>query len=216
MFHDGCWSFKFLAVFLAFSGSLFIPNSFFQGYMDFARFVSEGFLLAQALLMLVTAYKINECLIRNYEQEAGGLSGAVVVALTLLLTGGNITWIIFQYKWYSGCGGNVALMTVTAAFVAGFYVIVLFRTREDASILTSSIVATYVLYLQWSALASNAAECNPFLHSSVNTTMQIVAGLGFTLLSLLIIAGSTKKEEKATLSERVNGPLMEAEGAPVA
>ena len=67
VFHDGCWSFKFLVVFLGFSGSLFIPNTFFQGYMDFARYVSEGFLLVQALLMLVTAYKINERLIRNYE-----------------------------------------------------------------------------------------------------------------------------------------------------
>jgi Serine incorporator (Serinc) len=33
VFHDGCWMFKFLSVFLAFCGALYIPNSFFEGYM---------------------------------------------------------------------------------------------------------------------------------------------------------------------------------------
>jgi hypothetical protein len=29
VFHDGCWLFKFVAVMIAFGGSLFIPNHFF-------------------------------------------------------------------------------------------------------------------------------------------------------------------------------------------
>jgi hypothetical protein len=198
VFHDGCWMIKFMFVFIFFSGSLFIPNSFFLGYMDFARYVSEFFLLAQAMLILIVAYKINERLIINYENEDGlGVSGVVVILLTLLFTAGNITWIVFQYKWYSNCSSSVAIITVTAVFIVGFYGIVFFRTREDASILTSSIVAAYVLYLQWSALASNPdAECNHFIDSNANTTLQIFGGLAFTFISLLIIAATTKKEDK--------------------
>ena len=32
-FHDGCWCFKFLFVAGIFTGSMWIPNSFMQGYM---------------------------------------------------------------------------------------------------------------------------------------------------------------------------------------
>lgn len=67
VFHDGCWLFKFAAVMVAFGASLWIPNSFFQYYMDFSRYISIIFLLAQALLMMEVAYKINEKFVANYE-----------------------------------------------------------------------------------------------------------------------------------------------------
>lgn len=67
IFHDGCWGTKFLIVFLGFCVSLYIPNSFFHGYMDFSRYVSMIFLILQAMLMLIVAYKINAGLLANYE-----------------------------------------------------------------------------------------------------------------------------------------------------
>jgi hypothetical protein len=45
IFHDGCWAAKFIIVFSGFIGTLWIENSFFKGYMDFARVVSILFLL---------------------------------------------------------------------------------------------------------------------------------------------------------------------------
>lgn len=44
VFHDGCWLVKFLFVFGFFIGTMWIPNSFFEGYMDFSRVISIGFL----------------------------------------------------------------------------------------------------------------------------------------------------------------------------
>ena len=45
LFHDGCWGFKILIVLGFFIGSLWIPNTFFSGYMSFTRYVSVLFLL---------------------------------------------------------------------------------------------------------------------------------------------------------------------------
>ncbi len=104
------------------------------------------------------------------------------------------------------------MITITLIASVFLYVIVLFRTREDASVLTSSIVVSYILYLQWSALASRPEpECNPFINSSVNTTMQIIAGLAFTLFSLAVISSSSKQssQEKSNLTTKINDPLME-------
>jgi hypothetical protein len=197
VFHDGCWMTKFVLILVAFSGSLWIPNSFFLGYMDFTRYVSIIFLLVQGMLMLIVAYKINERLISNYENEnpsnGVGCSGIIIILITVLLTSGNLTWTVYQYIWYHSCVYNVVLITITLAICVAFYIIVFYRTREDASILTSSIVVAYILYLQWSALASNPdTVCNPFGKSSVNTTMQIVAGLAFTFMALAVISSTTK------------------------
>jgi TRAP-type C4-dicarboxylate transport system permease small subunit len=88
----------------------------------------------------------------------------------------------------------------------------LLRTREDASILTSSLVLLYISYLQWSALASNPRiECNPFDSSSTNTILQIILGLFFTFISLIIISGSTKKSDVSNMTTKMNNQMMEDE-----
>ena len=200
VFHDGCWGTKFIIVLAAFIASMWIPNSFFEGYMSFTRIVSVFFLFVQALLMLVVAYKVNELLVGNYVNESSdglGCSGVIVIILTAVITIGNITWLVFQYIWFSGCGTNNIIITVTLVASVASYTIVFFKTREDASILTSSIVVAYLLYLQWSALSSRPNDvCNPFEFSSKNTVLQILVGAFITIVSLLTISASTQKADK--------------------
>ena len=213
IFHDGCWGTKFLFVLGFFIGTMWINNSFFQGYMQFSRVVSILFLLVQALLMLVVAYKLNELLVGNYESESTdgiGCSGVVVIVLTALFSIGNVVWLVFQYIWFSGCATNNIVMTITLVACIASYAVVFFRTREDASILTSSIVVSYLLYLQWSAMASRPNDqCNPFENSSTNTILQIVVGAFITIISLMVISSTTKKSDKDNLTTRINQPLME-------
>jgi hypothetical protein len=123
-----------------------------------------------------------------------------------------LTWIILQYVWYHDCGYNNVIISITVIASIAFYAIVFFKTREDASILTSSVVVLYINYLQWSALASNPnEECNPFSMSATNTIMQIVLGLIFTVFSLLIISSATKKTDSQNFTTRINSTLMEDE-----
>lgn len=66
-FHDGCWGTKFLLVAGGYIGSLWISNDFMLGfYMDFTQYVGMFFLIYQALLMLIVAYKVNDTLVGNY------------------------------------------------------------------------------------------------------------------------------------------------------
>ena len=213
IFHDGCWGTKFLIVFGAFVGSMWIDNSFFQGYMQFSRIISIVFLLIQAMLMLVVAYQLNEVLVGNYEHENTdglGCSGIIVIIITALVTIGNIVWLVFQFIWFSGCSTNNVIITITVVASVASYAVVFFRTREDASLLTSSIVVAYLCYLQWSALSSRPNDqCNPFEFSNANTVLQIVVGASITIVSLLVISATTKKSNKENLTTRINQPLME-------
>ena len=97
--------------------------------------------------MLAVAYKINETLVNNYQSDQGGCSGAILIGMTVVLTIISIVWLVYQYIWYGGCGYNNVIISVTIIAGVIFFVIVLLRTREDASILTSSIVLIYITYL---------------------------------------------------------------------
>lgn len=73
------------------------------------------------------------------------------------LTVGNAFWIVKMFIDFGdkGCGGNLAIMCVTLLCGIAMYVLVLFRTRNDASVFTSSLVLAYCLFLQWSAFSSS-------------------------------------------------------------
>lgn len=148
-FHDGCWGAKFLIVAGILIASLWIPNDpVINGYLQFARIVSIFFLMYQALLILVLAYSLNELLVRNVDNEGGSVftcSGIILITLFILSTGGNITWLVFQYIKFggSGCGANLTFLIITTILGVCMYGIVLVRTRKDASMLTSSIVWSY-------------------------------------------------------------------------
>lgn len=60
-------------------------------------------------------------------------------------------------------------------------------------------------------MASNPnEECNQFLDSNANTTLQIIAGLCFTFMSLAVISSSTKDSGSANnIATKINQPLME-------
>ena len=217
-FHDGCWGAKALIVAGIMMGSLWIPNDpVMNGYLEFARIVSVIFLLYQAIMILVLSYGLNDLLVSNVEKEGGSVcttSGIILIVIFVLTTCGNIVWLVFQYKEFGkeGCGANLTFLIISTVIAVFTYVIVIFRTRPDASMLTSSIIWSYHLYLQWSAMSSNpSTECNKFQNSAGNTTGEICVGLFFTFLALVVIGGSTTKETDSTVTGAVSAHMMEKE-----
>jgi hypothetical protein len=138
------------------------------------------------MLMLVVAYVINE----GVKNACGQVA---MLVFTVILVAGNITWTVFQFLNFSACGYNVAFMCITIACAVIMFVIVPLRTREDASILTSAIVWTYNLYLQWSALSSNVT-CNPLSGNAGATIAKECVGIFFMGIALFVISSINKKE----------------------
>lgn len=150
-FNEGCWLLKTFFVFGVEIASLWIYNDpFFTGYLIFSKWVSFVFLIFQSILMLIVAYKTNDVLISNVQKEGGSAtscSGIILISLTLILSCGNITWIVLQFIWFSSCTFHVWQQIFTCIAGVVMYGIIFFRTRPDASIFTSSLVLTYDLYL---------------------------------------------------------------------
>lgn len=211
-FHDGCWMFKGLLIVGGFAVQCYFGNDFYMdGTLKVSRWISAIFLIYQALLMLISSYKINEQLVANVEKDSSCCSSAILISFLVLVTSCNVFWIVRQFMVFT-CGYNVTIQIITVIGIIIMHGLVLLRSREDASVLTSAIASLYCLYLQWSALSSDSdASCNANLYSDSISWMQIVFGMIFTGLSLFIISGSTKAQKEANLTSDAGAHLMEKE-----
>ena len=128
--HDGWWALKFLFVGVFFACTMWINDSFFQGYMEFSRIFSVFFLSYQAILMLIVAYVVNQVLVDNVkDNRACSTGGIILLSLFGIFTVGNIVWIVYQFILFSGCGGNITIMIFTTILAAVIYLIPLLRLR---------------------------------------------------------------------------------------
>lgn len=218
-FHDGCWCFKLLLFSAVFFGSFFIPNDpFFSSfYMNMACVLSLGFLGFQALYIMVCALLVNEHLFKNIEAEgtkACTCSGIIWLIFFMLITGANVTWLVFMWLNFgtlAGCSTNLAVLVITTVASLVMQFITCFGLRKDASELTSAIVILYCLFLQWSALSSNPdAECNPNDNSAGNAILRLVFNLLVTFLTMFTAAATVEDDAQVAVSNESAQQLNEA------
>jgi len=167
--HDGLWSLKFILVLGIFVCFFFVRNDFFVGYGNASRVISVIFLIYQTIMILAVAYKVNDSLVAVYNDGEVKSVGILLWILTLGVYGGTITWIVYQYIYFSYIWTNVLIITITVVFCVGYTVCLVLRTREDISILTNGFVLLYTTYLSWSALAGRPDQTS------------FIAGSGTTL-----------------------------------
>jgi len=89
--------------------------------------------------------------------------------LTLVFLGGDVTWLVYQFKLFTGegCGGNLAILIITSVLAGISIILVLLKTRNDSSVFTSLVALSYFLFLQWNAFQSSPNEtCNPYATES--------------------------------------------------
>ena len=191
--NDGCWTFNIMIIFTVFVASFWIDNKYIMYYGYFWRLASALFLIFQGIWILSIAYKLNRSLVDYHSSTGSGYSMAILLAVTALFYIFDAIFFYHQIKWFGSCQFNIWVFVVLIIMFVIFTIMTVLQTREDASILTNSIVVSYLLYLSWSAFASEKNEsCNPFLKSDSNTLAQIVLGFVFTSISLLSISIVTK------------------------
>ena len=172
---------------------------------------------------MVCALLVNENLFNNIEKEGlGSCSCSVVIWLIffVLLTGANITWLVFMWINFgtlSGCSTNVAVLVITSIASLVMQIITCFGLRKDASDLTSTIVILYCLFLQWSALSSNPdTECNPNEDSSGNAVARLVCNLIITFITMFTAAATVDDDAPVATNavesqqEQLNEALLPA------
>lgn len=111
---------------------------------------------------------------------------------------------------FTGCPENAWIITLTLLGIIAFTGIQL--SGSEGSLLTSSIISLYTVYLAYSMVSKNPnGECNPHLAS--NDTWGIVIGLTLTGISLAWTGWSWTAENRLN-SDAVQTPRSVAGSTP--
>lgn len=161
------WMLKFGGTIAVFIGFWWGDNSFFSGYAEFARFLSFGWLVVQALILFDFAHDCHDVIMAKAdeaEREQGEGSGrgwlVVYIILSLGFLVAALVGLIFLFENYAGCDLGAFFTSVTIIFGVLTTLISLLNVINKG-LLTPCIMFAYSVFMCWYALLSNPDEsCN--------------------------------------------------------
>lgn len=139
----------------------FIPSAFVQVYGEIARFGAGIFLIIQLLSIINFVFWWNEKWLS--EKNVRRLQWAIV-AVTVVSYLASFTGLVIMYIWFAphpSCSLNIFFITWTLILIIVFTLISL-HSKVNAGLLTSGVLALYVVFLCWSSIMSEPASvtCN--------------------------------------------------------
>ncbi|TMW58534.1 hypothetical protein Poli38472_010093 [Pythium oligandrum] len=163
-------------------GSLFIPNSSFETYVDVARLASSFFIILQIVIIVDWAYNVRDFLLdqmeaASHDEEArqalltsdyDNLSlteksssatawEAAYIAIVFVLGAGSTAAIVIMFKWFSGCDLNVAFIILTI-FAAVVITVLSVLSWVNVGLLPAAAVTAYLVMMCYQAVHSNPDE----------------------------------------------------------
>jgi hypothetical protein len=197
-FHDKGWDVKIFCYIALLVACTFLPSEMFDqhGFVWVARLAAFVFLVLQQIILIDSAYILNEYLV-----EKGYASGTrdgewniwlvACLLISVLLFSVAITGIVLLCVYYTGCDNSNTFIAFTLIGVVAFTILQLFFTKpneqdnqQSHNLLTTSVVAAYVVYLCFVGVSANPVEsCNP-TYSQKQNTLALVMGLGITFISI--------------------------------
>ncbi|KAM3701811.1 hypothetical protein ACJW31_05G203300 [Castanea mollissima] len=188
--HHGGWMMKVISWCILVILMFFLPNEIISFYESISKFGSGLFLLVQVVLLLDFVHGWNDKWV-GFDEQFWYIALFVV---SLVCYVGTFVFSGFLFYWFTpsgqDCGLNTFFIVMTLIF-AFLFAIVALHPAVNGSILPSSVLSLYCIYLCYSALASEPREyeCNGLhKHSKAVSTGTLTLGLITTVLSVVYSA----------------------------
>lgn len=185
---NGFWGLKALIMIGFVVAAFFIPSDpFVNVWYVFGLIAGMIFILVQLILYIDFAFSTNEKWVENMEDASDErdrkcwfsiLLGSTFIVYALCAVG-----IGFMYYYYAGyytdttsdCGLHKFFISFNMILCMAMTVISILPKIQEANpsagLLQSAVISAYVLYLTWSAMASNPDKaCNPSIAKILNGT----------------------------------------------
>jgi hypothetical protein len=160
----------FLVLLVAF---WFIPDEFYNVYLEFSIYASGIYLILQAIFLLDCFLALNESLLANDHGKL--LIGGTIVLEVVSLVGFGVCYYIFGPD---GCEDNFIYISINLVVCIALVIASIFI--EHASIFTASLISAYCAYLTASALMC-VGECSRIAGNRQGIGLSIIAAV-FTLI----------------------------------
>lgn len=198
------WPAKYALYFFGILVTMFMGSSpFFTGFFLWvARFGAAAFIVLQQVILIDVAYNWNDDWVEraneadrlSYGSGSGWLQG--IVALCVFFYSAAIIGVGFLYATFDECAGNTWVITLSWLAIVGMTILQL--SGSDGSLLTSSVISIYVVYLAFSIVSKNPRyECNP--HLGQNDVWGITIGLVLTTISMIWTGWSWSAEARLSV-----------------
>lgn len=198
------WPAKYCLFFFGLLVTMFVPSyPLFSGFFLWtARLGAGAFVILQQIILIDVAYNWNDDWVERaneadqlaYGTGSGWLQGIVGVCIAFYTS--SIVIIGLMFANFDECTGNAWVISLTLIAVVGITALQLSGT--DGSLLTSSVMSLYIVYLCFSIVSLNPKhECNPRLGE--NDVWGITVGLFFTVVSLAWTGWSWSAEARLSV-----------------
>jgi hypothetical protein len=202
--HSTMWLGKITFFLGALVAAFFIPNSFFNGWAEFCRYMSFIFLVVQIVALIDFSHGWNtEWVAKEYFKQI------LAVCAALLIT--SYTLAGYFFKWFAAgasCSTETFFIGFTFALTIAVTILALSPFSPHGALLPSAVVTAYCVFLLYSALASDPTECNSMLTTQSLQTLQLVIGIFLASISVAKAAWDFS-------SSNVFGPSSSSQNEPV-
>ncbi|KAG2899839.1 hypothetical protein PC115_g16425 [Phytophthora cactorum] len=185
----------YLGILLA---SLFIPNDFFDGYVDIARVSSALFIILQIIIILDLTYSLRDYILDKMDEAdrdddaRHALLGSsfdstqgdgrktmwegAYLALVFICTALSIVGLALMYMRYAECELNVIFISITLLSVVILTALSVVAW-VNVGLLPSTAVSLYLVFLCYQTVRANPSASCASLHVSTEKKMQEQSGV---------------------------------------
>ncbi|KAF2567616.1 hypothetical protein F2Q68_00027879 [Brassica cretica] len=181
--HSDNWSFKFLLLVSVMVASFFIPQLYIQIYGEIARVGAGIFLGLQLISVIEFITWWNNYWMPNNQSKQSCSFGFV---MSIVFYIGSVCGIAVMYYFYvasTACALNIFFISLTVILLIIMMVMSL-HSKVKSSLMSSGIMASYIVFLCWSAIRSEPSHTKCNAHTQNGHTDWI------TVLSFLIAIGA--------------------------
>ncbi|KEH41193.1 putative serine incorporator/TMS membrane protein [Medicago truncatula] len=195
--HSRWWEFKAVLLLLSMAVPFFIPSQFVQIYGEIARIGAGIFLLLQLVSVIHFIIWWNKYWTPDEETKKRCSFGLLVSTLFYI---GAICGIVYMYRSYASrasCSLNIFFIAWTAILLAAILIISL-NSKVHRGLLSSGIMASYIVFLCWCAIRSEPAtiRCETNNQEKGNSGWITILGFLIAIFAIVLAAFSTGIDSK--------------------
>ncbi|KAL7177494.1 hypothetical protein ACSBR2_030785 [Camellia fascicularis] len=190
--HSRWWPLKFIMLIVSLTIPFFLPLNLIQLYGELARVGAGVFLILQLISVIQFITWWNNCWMPDATGKQSCFLGLFTSTLFYIASVCGIGMMYSLYVPKPSCTLNIFFITWTAVLLLVMLAISL-HSKVNRGLLSSGIMASYIVFLCWSAIRSEPAakKCSPQKHENEHGDWTTVLGFLIAIFAIVIATFST-------------------------
>ncbi|KAI4346041.1 hypothetical protein L6164_013123 [Bauhinia variegata] len=196
--HSGLWGLKSLLLIVSMALPFLLPSEIVQIYGEIARVGAGIFLLLQLVSVIQFIKWWGKCWTPDEERKQSCFLGLFMSTLFYMA---SLCGVVLMYKTYAprlSCSLNIFFITWTAILLVVMMITSL-HSKVNRGLLSSGIMASYIVFLCWCAIRSEPAtvKCATEKQERGNRDWTTIIGFLIAIFAIVMATFSTGIDSKS-------------------